>query len=320
MKALHVDGNELSLVDRPTPNRPAGEALLRVTHAGICNTDLELLKGYMCFRGVPGHEFVGVVEQCEDEALVGKRVVGEINCGCGHCRWCRGGDPRHCARRTVLGIFGRDGAFAEYMCLPAVNLYPLPDSISDENATLIEPLAACFEIVEQVHVRPCATVVILGDGKLAQLAARVLRLTAARLLVVGKHPEKLALLKGLAVRVELLADFKPSQTADIVVEATGDPSGFTLAMQTVTPRGIIVLKSTYAGQPQIDLAQLVVNETTVMGSRCGRFEPAIRALASGAVQVDGLISASYRLPEWRTAFEAARSGALKVVIRMPERA
>lgn len=317
MKALYFDGNRLSLLNRPTPTPAEREALVRVTHAGICDTDLEMLKGYMLFTGIPGHEFVGVVEQCRTPSLEGKRVVGEINCGCGDCPYCRRSDPRHCQSRTVLGISGRDGTFAEYTTIPVSNLHPLPDSLPSETAVLIEPLAACLEILQQVHIAPEHGVAIFGDGKLAQLAARVVRLTGARLLVIGKHAKKLELLEQIGVHTELLSDYKPNPTADVVIEATGDPSGFTLATRAVKPRGVIVLKSTYAKHPEIDLAPIVINEITIVGSRCGDFATAIRVLERDLIDVAGLISAAYPLSEWERAFETASSGALKVLIEMP---
>ena len=284
------------------PQPAAGEALVRVRLAGICNTDLEIVRGYMGYRGVPGHEFVGEVD--------GRRVVGEINAACGSCDMCRQGLARHCAQRTVLGILGRDGAFAEYLSLPRQNLHDVPDALDDELAVSVEPTAAAFEVLDQVALQPEDRVALLGDGKLALLIAQVLR-GRCRLQVFGKHEEKLRLLPDVAWSVE-----PPSGQFDVVVEASGSELGFQQALDLVRPRGTLVLKSTVAAGAQLNLAPLVINEVTVVGSRCGRFEPAIEALASGAVDPRPMISATYALADGLAAFERAASpGTLKVLLR-----
>ncbi len=321
MRALRFDGERLAVHDVPEPTPPPGEALVRVRLAGICNTDLELTHGYMGFVGTLGHEFVGEVVALgpASEAApvaVGQRVVGEINAACGACPACRAGLGRHCPARTVLGILGRDGAFAEYLTLPAANLHPVPDAVPDEHAVFVEPLAAAFEILEQVAVRPTDQVVVLGDGKLGQLVARVLAGVAGTVTVVGHHPAKLALLAaaGITTRTE-----PPRDRADVVIDCTGRAAGFATALRLVRPRGTLVLKSTVAarpGDPPIDLAPLVIDEVTVVGSRCGPFPPALAALASGRIAVASLVSGEYPLAEGVAAFaHAAQPPTLKVLLR-----
>jgi threonine dehydrogenase-like Zn-dependent dehydrogenase len=321
MRALRFDGERLAVREVPEPSPPPSEALVRVRLAGICNTDLELTRGYMGFRGTLGHEFVGEVVALgpASEAApvtVGQRVVGEINAACGACPACRAGLRRHCPARTVLGILGRDGAFAEYLTLPVANLHPVPDAVPDEHAVFVEPLAAAFEILEQVAVRPTDRVVVLGDGKLGQLVARVLAGVAGAVTVVGHHPAKLALLAaaGIATRRE-----PPAERADVVVDCTGRAAGFATALRLVRPRGTLVLKSTVAarpGDPSLDLAPLVIDEVTVVGSRCGPFPPALAALASGRIAVAPLVSAAYPLAEGVAAFaHAAQPATLKVLLR-----
>ncbi|HEY73360.1 MAG: alcohol dehydrogenase [Chloroflexi bacterium] len=321
MRALLLD-QELKLVENyPTPEPPPGEALVRVSVTGVCNTDLELVKGYMQFRGVPGHEFVGVVEQAPsaEEAdtkhpLEGHRVVGEINAACGACPTCQASRPTHCPHRTTLGIEGRDGAFAEYLTLPIRNLHPVPDSLSDEVAVFAEPLAAACEILEQVHVRPTDRVVVLGDGKLGLLCAQVLALTGCDLTAVGHHQAKLDILARRGIHTAL-DEKSVGGGADIVVETTGNPGGYTAARRLVRPRGVIVLKSTYHGPVDADLSMVVVDEITLVGSRCGPFGPALRLLERGLVEVTSLIQARYPLSQAITAFEyASRPGTLKVLI------
>jgi len=288
---------------------------VRVKLAGVCNTDLELAKGYMQFRGVPGHEFVGVVERAPgNEEWVGRRVVGDINAACGQCPTCQANRPTHCPHRTTLGIAGRDGAFAEYLTLPVRNLYPVPDSIPDEIAVFAEPLAAACEILQQVHVRPTDRVVVLGDGKLGLLCAQTLALTGCDLTVVGRHQDKLDILARRGIPT-LLEETGVEPGADVVVETTGNPGGYAAARRLVRPRGVIVLKSTYHGALDADLTMAVVNEITLVGSRCGPFAPALRLLERGLVDVLPLIHARYPLSEALVAFEhAARPGTLKVLI------
>ena len=315
MRALLLDGKLKLVDDYPTPEPPPGEALIRVNVAGVCNTDLELVKGYHQFRGVPGHEFVGVVERAPGaEAWEGRRVVGEINVACGTCPTCRANRPTHCPNRTTLGISGRDGAFAEYLTLPITNLHPVPDSITDEVAVFTEPLAAACEIVQQVHVRPTDRVIVVGDGKLGLLCAQVLALTGCHLTVVGHHPEKLEIVarQGIATALD---DAAVEAGADVVVEATGHPGGYATARRLVRPRGTVVLKSTYHASLDANLTMAVVDEITLVGSRCGPFAPALRLLEQGLVKVTPLIQARYILSEVLTAFEhAAQPGTLKVLV------
>jgi threonine dehydrogenase-like Zn-dependent dehydrogenase len=317
VQALVYDGEVLQLrEDYPRPVPPPGEALVRVRLAGICNTDLEIVRGYMGFRGVLGHEFVGTVEEAEDRSLIGQRVVGEINAYCGECPTCQAGRPTHCPNRTTLGIWGRDGAFAEYLTLPVRNLHKVPDTISDEEAVFTEPLAAALEILEQVHLRPTDRVVVLGDGKLGLLVAQALALTGCDLLTVGRHREKLAILarRGIPTLLEAEAE---GLAADVVVECTGRPEGFAAARRILRPRGTLVLKSTYHGRVEADLTGLVVDEITLVGSRCGPFPPALRMLERGLVDVRSLISAVYPLAQGVEAFaRAAEPGGLKVLLRV----
>jgi threonine dehydrogenase-like Zn-dependent dehydrogenase len=316
MKAVLFDGQQLRLVSEyPDPSPPPGEVRIRTSLAGICNTDLEIVRGYASFRGVLGHEFVGVVEQADDPALLGWRVVGEINAACGTCPACRAGRPTHCPQRTALGIRGRDGALAEYLCLPAVNLHPVPDDLPDEVAVFTEPLAAASEILEQVHLQPTDRVVVLGDGKLGSLVAQVLGLTGCDLLVVGHHADKLARLAARGIATQLGSEgVEPG--ADLVVECTGQAGGFATARRLVRPRGTLVLKSTYHGLVEADLSSLAVDEIQIVGSRCGPFVPALRLLARGLVDVRPFVEAEYPLDEALAAFEhASRRGARKVLLR-----
>ncbi|MBM4428883.1 MAG: zinc-binding dehydrogenase [Chloroflexi bacterium] len=315
MRALLYDGQLRLVSDFPRPSPVPGEALLRVKLAGICNTDLEITRGYMGFCGVLGHEFVGVVEECTEAGLRGQRVVGEINCCCGVCPICLEGHPTHCPQRTTLGIGGRDGAMAEYCLLPVRNLHPVPDNVSDEQAVFVEPLAAALEILEQVHVLPTQQVVVLGDGKLGLLVAQVLRLTGCDLLVVGRHEDKLAILHRLGIATRLAAQVTDTR-ADVVVDCSGHPDGFVLARALVKPRGTLVLKSTFFGQNEVNMTSIVVDEVSIIGSRCGPFAPALRLLDRHLVDVESLIAATYSLDEALTAFAQARSkGSLKVLLR-----
>jgi len=312
MQALVFDGT-LRLTEKPRRALP-GECLIRVAKAGICNTDLEIMAGYMGFSGTLGHEFVGTVEDGPD-AWRGKRVVGEINVGCGRCGYCRQGLERHCPDRTTLGILGRDGAMAETLSLPAGNLFEVPETVSDAQAVLVEPLAAACEILEQAHLGPDKRICLIGDGKLGILIGRVLRLTGAPLTVVGRHPEKMALLPD-AERI-LEKDFLPAREFDVVVEASGKPDGWRTALRVVRPRGTVILKSTYAGGFDFNPAPLVIDEINVLGSRCGRFGPALRLLASHLVEVGDMITAEFPFREAPSAFaEAAKKHSLKVVLNM----
>jgi threonine dehydrogenase-like Zn-dependent dehydrogenase len=300
-------------LSEPAPAQ--GEALVEVLLAGVCSTDLELLRGYYPFTGVPGHEFVGrVISSPSDESWVGRRVVGEINLSCGKCPPCRAGLFTHCEARTVLGIRERGGAFAERLTLPLSNLHAVPQDLADEAAVFCEPLAAALEIQEQVPIHPHQHVLVIGAGRLGQLVAQTLALTGCHLQVVARHARQRSLLE--AVNISWIGEHRvPSHAVDIVVEATGTPSGFTLARQAVRPRGTIVLKSTYKGEMQVNFSALVVDEITLVGSRCGPFAPALRLLETGRVSVSRLVEARYPLEQVEAAFEhAARPGAHKVLV------
>ncbi len=315
MRALVYDGQLRFVNDYPAPVLVAGEALVRVELAGICNTDLEITRGYMGFHGVLGHEFVGVVESCPDPAWIGQRVVGEINCYCGTCPTCLAGNPTHCPQRTTLGIGGRDGALADYCVLPVRNLHQVPGNVPDEDAVFTEPLAAALEILEQVHIRPTQSVVVLGDGKLGLLVAQVLRLSGCALLVVGRHRDKLAILEHQGIPIRLASE-DTRETADVVIDCTGQAEGFAMARAMVRPRGTLVLKSTFHGLNEVSLTSIVVDEVTLVGSRCGPFAPALRLLAMSLVDVRSLITATYSLEQSPAAFERAQArGALKVLVR-----
>lgn len=266
MRAIFFDGKPVYRTDLPAPSPATGEALIRVSYAGVCATDLEILKGYMGFRGVPGHEFVGVVEGCADSGLLGKRVVGEINLWCGSCEYCGRGLGSHCPNRTVLGIYGKDGAFAEYITLPVRNLHTVPDSVSDEEAVFVEPLAAAFEILEQVSVDKDTKVCVIGDGRLGLLAAQALSLTGCTLTAIGRHSEKLSILEGAGI--ETRVDSRGlKREYDIAVDCTGSISGLDDALKLVRPRGTVVLKTTTAEKRGLDLNALVIDEIAVLGSR-----------------------------------------------------
>ncbi|MDD5007978.1 MAG: alcohol dehydrogenase catalytic domain-containing protein [Syntrophorhabdaceae bacterium] len=318
MKAIVFD-NILSFTeDHPLPElNKANEALIKVRVAGICNTDLEIIKGYMGFKGIPGHEFVGIVEKVDerDGALIGKRVVGEINCVCGVCDYCIGGLSRHCPQRTTLGISGRDGAFAEYLTLPVENLHEVPDNIADEEAVFTEPLAAAFEILEQVDIKPTDKIIVLGDGKLGLLCAFVLALTGTEIALAGNHEHKLAIAREAGIAAYPANDLPIGRKYDVVVEATGTPAGLESALELVRPRGTIVLKSTVASTREVDLNRIIIDEVTLLGSRCGPFEPALRALSDKTINVKPLISGIFPASRALDAFAAAvQKGSLKVLI------
>jgi threonine dehydrogenase-like Zn-dependent dehydrogenase len=313
MKALVWDGSHLAVADRAEPRADAATAVVRVSSAGICNTDLELVKGYMDFRGVLGHEFVGTVLDGPNDWR-GKRVVGEINFGCGACARCRSGLARHCAERRVMGILGADGAFAEQLAVPVANLHAVPDRIDDDAAVFVEPLAAAYEILDQVHTVSGSEAVVLGDGKLGLLVAQVLDQAGARVLAVGRHPEKLSILSRRGIRT-VTDDRWKREPADLVVEATGAADAFARAIEVTRPRGTLVLKSTVAAEARLRLAPLVINEITVVGSRCGRFAPALDGLARRAVDVGSLVSGRRPLADAVEAFaDAARRGAGKILL------
>ena len=318
MRALWLqDGAVRYRHDIPAPRPSAGEALVRVRMAGLCHTDLELVKGYAGFCGVPGHEFVGDVAAAPGAVeWIGRRVVGEINVSCGACGECAAGRKAHCEQRTVLGIRGRQGALAEYLTLPAANLHEVPAGMPEEIAVFTEPVAAALEVQEQVRIGPGERVAVIGDGKLGQLLARTLALTGCELRVGGRHPGKLALLasRGIATAP---AEALPERWADVAVECTGNPEGLALARRAVRARGTIVLKSTYHGRPPVDLSAIVVDEITLVGSRCGPFAKALTLLAGGRLDVADLVAAAYPLDEAVEAFAAAgRPGMLKVLVRV----
>jgi len=349
MKALRYENQKLSVTDVPEP-RVDGEAVVRVTLSGICNTDLEIARGYAGFAGTIGHEFVGVIESVPlNEALArpgvprraarlgwgrlgraqsneplltrglvpGDRVVGEINAGCGRCDLCRAGDSRHCATRTVLGIVGRDGAHAEFLKLPVVNLLPVPDEISDERAVFAEPLAAACGILERAQITVRTRPAVIGDGKLGLLCAQVLATTGAPVVLVGKHEGKLQIAARRGIETMTVNETQSrAKTFDVVVEASGSAAGFALALDLLRPRGVLVLKSTFHGPTEMDAARIVVGEISVIGSRCGRFAPALELLKTGAVDVESLISEELRLTEGLRAMKrAAEPGVLKVLLR-----
>jgi len=303
----------------PEPVLQEGEALVRVRQAGICSTDLELLLGYAAFRGVLGHEFVGHVVCCSDPSWVDQRVVAAINLNCGDCDACRAGRATHCDSRTALGIRGHDGAFAEYIAVPTQNLYAVPDSVTDDQAVFVEPLAAALAITEQIHVKPTDRIALLGDGKLGILIAQVLALTGSDVTVFGRHPEKLSLLASQGIHTLLApsAADTPGLSADIVIEATGTPEGYAAARLIVRPRGTLVLKSTYRGLAHVDFSEIVVDEIRLVGSRCGPFAPALRLLERDLVKVTPLIEARFPLHQGQSALrKAAEKGVLKVLIEM----
>jgi threonine dehydrogenase-like Zn-dependent dehydrogenase len=316
MKGIWLENQHLELRnDIPLPAIASDEVLVRVLRAGICNTDLELLRGYYPYQGVLGHEFVGIVEQGPDN-LLNQRVVGEINATCGHCRYCLTGQATHCENRTVLGIVNRNGAFAEYLALPAKNLHPVPDSVSTDAATFTEPIAAALEIQEQVTITPQTKVLVVGDGKLGQLVAQTLALTGCDLLAIGRHAEKLANLTAQNIATGF-AEAVTDRAFDIAVECTGNPDGFAIARRALRPRGILVLKSTYANQLSLDISSIVVDEITLIGSRCGPFPKALKLLAENKIKVDNLIQAKYPLNEGLAAFKYAQQrGVLKVLLEI----
>ena len=313
MKAVWLQGGQLKLRHSvPVPEPPSGEVLVRVTRAGICNTDVELARGYYPYTGVLGHEFTGVVER-GPAGLQSRRVVGEINAVCGACDACRAGRRTHCERRTVLGIVNRHGAFAEYLMLPAENLHPLPDSVSDDAAVFVEPLAAALEIQEQIRITASDRVLVVGDGKLGQLVAQTLGLTGCQLRVVGRYGPKLARLEARGIAA-VRPDAVSAGAFDVAVECTGNHLGFGLALKALRPRGTLVMKSTYADTLTFNASTIVVNELTLIGSRCGPFPKAIALLLDRAVDVESMVQAHYPLERALDAFDhAQRPGTLKIL-------
>src|SRR5262245_41596951 len=317
MRAIVLEGDRVVFrADRPEPAPASGETLVRVLRAGVCETDLQLIRGYMGFRGVLGHEFVGIAEH---GPFAGRRVVGEINCSCWRCETCLAGRPTHCPNRTTIGIFKHDGAFADFIAIPHSNLHLVPDSISTDAAVFTEPVAAAFQIPAQLTLGRNDRVVILGDGRLGNLCAQVLAGVCNHVITVGKHPEKLALLQTLNIQTVLLTDLPLERMADVVVDCTGSESGLPLALQLVRPRGTVVLKTTVAGTQQMAWAPIVIDEITIVGSRCGPFDRALTALAGGRISVQPLISRRFDLSRGVEALEAAKGNAvLKVLLDVAE--
>ena len=317
MKALYFDG-KLSLRDVPKPQPQPGEALIRVLLAGICGTDREILKGYSGFHGIPGHEFVGRVVECADSSWLGQRVVGEINLACGHCSWCAKGLGRHCPHRTVLGIVNRPGVFAEYVTLPVGNLHKVPAEIPDEAATFTEPVAAACEILEQMTLPPGTPVAVIGDGRLGLLVAQVLKHAGAQVTLIGRHGWKLDLARAWGIQVVYGGDEElASSSFPVTVEATGSPHGLHEALRLAQPRGTVVMKSTFHGAADFDATKLVVDEITLLGSRCGVFAPALELLRREAVTVRHLITKTFPLEQGLEAFEYLdRTSALKVLLEI----
>ncbi|HSQ40346.1 MAG TPA: alcohol dehydrogenase catalytic domain-containing protein [Anaerolineales bacterium] len=314
MNALWLENNAIALRKVPGPQKP-NEALIRIRKAGICSTDLELVKGYYPYTGVLGHEFVGDVVEADDASWIGQRVVGEINVVCNQCEQCLNGRPTHCENRTVLGIANRDGVFAEYTTLPLSNLHRVPASIPDEMAVFTEPLAAALEIQEQIQIKPTDRVLLVGAGRLGQLVAQTLSLTGCDLRVVARHKHQQALLAARGIRLIAEEEVQPWRW-DIVVEATGSPGGFELARKAIRPRGTLVMKSTYKGEMSVNFSSIVVDEVNIVGSRCGPFEPALRLMESKQVDPTALIDSEFTLGEALKAFEhAAETGVLKVLVR-----
>ena len=316
MLGLVYDGKLALHKNVPEPTPPKGEALIRVTHAGICTTDLEITRGYMAFSGVLGHEFVGRVVR-GSRRWESKRVVGEINCVCERCDMCRSGISTHCRHRTVLGIAGRDGCFAELISLPERNLHEVPDTLSDEEAVFVEPVAAAYQIIKQVRIEPRMRVAVLGGGRLGLLAAQVLVQTGCRLVVVDRDEQKLGFCDRKGIQTILVEDLVPRKDHDVVVECTGSPSGLELAMQLVRPRGQIVLKSTHATDRPINLTPLVIDEVELVGSRCGPFPDALAALARRQVDVLSMVTRVLPLAKAVKAMDlAAQPESLKVLLQV----
>lgn len=315
MNTVHLENGGVEVRRVPVPSPEPGFALIRLIVGGICNTDLELRRGYYAFSGTPGHEFVGEVVATSDSSLAGRRVVGEINLACGACEWCRRGLGRHCPHRTVLGIAGHPGAFSEYFTLPERNLHILPDDVPTEHAVFTEPIAAACEILDQVELPKKREVAVLGDGKLGLLVAQVLHLHGSEVHLYGHHSGKLRIAYDFGIRTFVTGDF-PGARYDWVVEATGTPEGLRQAVRMTRSRGTVILKSTVHGSVPADTADIIVREITLIGSRCGRFEPALELLAGRLLRVDEMISDRFPLVEAPRAFErAAEPGVLKVLLR-----
>jgi threonine dehydrogenase-like Zn-dependent dehydrogenase len=313
--SVHLANGRVEICPEAIPGRPGGFALIRLIAGGICNTDLELQRGYYGFSGTPGHEFVGEVVAADDAGWIGRRVVGEINLACHDCAWCRRGLERHCPRRTVLGIVRHPGAFREFFTLPERNLHAVPDSVSTESAVFTEPLAAACEILDQVQIPAGGAVAVLGDGKLGLLVSQVLQAAGCRVHQFGKHREKLRIAEKAGITTELIGDTLPEAEYQWAVDATGSAAGLRAAVRMVQPRGTIILKSTVHGEVPVDTAPIIVNEITLVGSRCGRFEPALELLQSGRIELESMVSETLPLADAVRAFEiAAQPGVLKVLL------
>lgn len=318
MIAVHFEKRRASVREVPKPRRPEGYALIRLLCAGICNTDLELLRGYYGFTGIPGHEFVGEVVAADNPRLLGRRVVGEINLACRRCDWCKRGLGRHCPTRKVLGIVGHSGAFRELLTLPEANLHVAPMNVPDEIAVFVEPLAAACEILEQVPLPRSAEIAVLGDGKLGLLVAQVLQATGHRVHQFGRHKSKLRIAAKAGVDTEIAGEHMPVAAYDWVVEATGSADGLRQAVQMARPRGTVFMKSTIHGKVPLDTAPVIVHEITLVGSRCGRFEPALNLLSAGLIQIAGMVSEVMPLSRAPAALRlAGQSGVLKVLLTRP---
>src|SRR5215213_11262197 len=315
MRSLWLENNRIDVRD-VQPARKRGEALIKIRKAGICSTDLELVKGYYPYTGILGHEFVGEVVEADDPSWIGQRVVGEINIVCHQCEQCLNGRPTHCEQRTVLGIVNRDGTFAEYTQLPIANLHRVPDSVPDEIAVFTEPLAAALEIQQQIQLKPNDRVLLIGAGRLGQLIAQTLALTGCDLHVVARHAQQQDLLKARGIKIMSEEEIQPWRW-DVVVEATGSPGGFMLARKAIRPRGTLVMKSTYKGEMSVNFSAMVVDEINIIGSRCGPFEPALRLMESRQVDPTVLIMNEFKLDHALKAFErAGEPGVLKVLVEI----
>jgi threonine dehydrogenase-like Zn-dependent dehydrogenase len=315
MLAVHLESGRVEVRRQPLPRVPKGFARIRLLTAGICSTDLELQRGYYGFSGIPGHEFVGEVTQAANKDWIGRRVAGEINLACHKCEWCARGLGRHCPHRTVLGIVKHPGAFRGFLTLPIANLHPVPAGLSNQQAVFIEPVAAACEILDQMTVPAGTEVAVLGDGKLWLLIAQVLEAHGAKVHLLGRHQDKMKLVERAGIAAEVIGKHLPRRTYPMVVDATGSQEGLRASIGMCEPRGTVIMKSTVHGLVRIDTASAIVNEITLIGSRCGRFEPAIQMLTSGKVRVDNLISDSLPLDRAPRAFQrAATKGVLKVLL------
>ncbi len=321
MKAVVFD-SELKLCgDYKKPEIKSGEALVRVKLAGICNTDFEITKGYMGYKGILGHEFVGIVEEInsDDKSLLNKRVVGEINFGCEKCEWCKKGLQRHCPNRSTLGIWQQDGCMAEYVMIPIQNLIEVPESVSDEEAVFVEPLAAAIEILEQLHIKPYEKVLVLGDGKLGLTTAITLNSSGLDVTLIGKHQNKLDIAKNQKVKTKLLQETEIKKEYDVVIEATGSITGFETSIASVKPRGTLVLKSTIAASKEFNFAPIVIDEITVLGSRCGQFKPALRYLEQKKIDFTPFISGIFPIEKALEAFDKNKEkDSLKVILKISD--